>query len=310
MKNSLRENRIHHAYLFHGVRGVGKATTAKYFAQCILCDTQDGCGMCKNCIAIANEGNPNLQIVETTSSIGINEIREIKKKTAIKQGEHTIWIILEAERMTIQAANSLLKILEEPPEGNIFLLVTDSPNRLLPTILSRCVSVPFKRLHEPELLGLLKAIIPQAKDDNEKCMVVARMANGSIGDAIELWDGPILQRRNLVVEKLLEVSRAPFARVLGFSIEWEEDRETVITDLAIMLKWFRDILILKTDSDLPLSNPDYENELRILSEKYSLESVIELIELLGELIPALRANARPRFILGYLLLKMKKGVMP
>ena len=150
LKNAIVQNRIAHAYLFCGPRGTGKTSIAKIFAKTLNCTNNEDapCGICENCKMAANGSHPDIIEIDAASNNGVDEVRNLidKVKYAPMQGKYKIYIIDEVHMMTSGAFNALLKTIEEPPAHVIFIFATTEPNKVLPTIISRCQRFDFNKV--------------------------------------------------------------------------------------------------------------------------------------------------------------------
>ncbi len=198
LKNSIKFERISHAYLFAGPRGTGKTSTAKVYARALNCLEDDGiepCGHCENCKRIDNDQSMDLIEIDAASNRGIEAIRELREKVKFYPGEgrYKIYIIDEVHMLTNQAFNALLKTLEEPPENVIFILATTEPHKVIPTILSRCQRFDFSLLTQQEIAGRLKYICQEEDIEYEKeaLNLIAYSSSGGMRDAISLLDQAI-----------------------------------------------------------------------------------------------------------------------
>lgn len=293
LRRGLATGTLGHAYLFSGEPGLGKQTTARAVAQEL--QLQGG-------------SRSELHVLSGDGSIGIDEIRAIRQQAAYSSTGNAVWIITDAERMTTQASNALLKTLEEPRPGTYFFLTTSKMQSLLPTIISRCQHLPFRAIDENQIcywLGQRTGLEP----DDPKIRSVARLSQGSIGRAWEYWEGSLLEYREGVIRKLIKVPTASYPEVLGLSQTWPEDRNMILQDLQLFLEWHRDLLTVKNEINASLYNPDYKRELQKISAYYSNHSLFQIIQEIAEFSTAVQGNARIRFGLGYLLLLMKKGAL-
>lgn len=196
LKNAIDSKRIAHAYIFSGPRGVGKTTTARIFAKAINCEkggpTTTPCNECLNCTEITGGRSLDVLEVDGASNRGIDEIRSLRDNVRYMpvRGGYKIYIIDEFHMITKDAFNALLKTLEEPPPQVIFIFATTEPNKILPTILSRCQRFDFKRVPAEKIVGRLKHICAEEKItiDEESLYAMAHMSDGGMRDSLTLLD--------------------------------------------------------------------------------------------------------------------------
>lgn len=290
---ALKARTLGHAYLFSGEEGLGKETVARAVAQ-----------------ELRKLGGSlsELHVLEGEKSIGVDDIRSLRQKAAYANAGYSIWIILNAERLTAAGSNALLKTLEEPPAGTFFFLTTTQIHSLLPTIVSRCQHLPFRSIAEEDICLWLAARTGHSPEDTS-IQAIARLSRGSIGKAWEYWQGPLLEDRNAIVAKLVQVPTASYPEVLGMSQTWPEDRNKVALELQLFLEWHRDLLTVKNQVDLPLYNPGFEQELVRISNYYTNQNLFGIVEQIIETGRSIAGNGRIRFCVGYLLLLMKKGAL-
>ena len=193
LKNSIKENRIAHAYLFSGPRGTGKTSTARILAKSINClDNKNGiaCGKCANCLSFS--GNPDIIEIDAASNNGVDEIRELINNIKIMPTslKYKVYIIDEVHMLSQSAFNALLLTLEEPPEHVIFILATTNIESVPITILSRCQRFDFKRISNADLLKQLKFVCDSENIlyDEEGLMEIANLADGGLRDALSILD--------------------------------------------------------------------------------------------------------------------------
>lgn len=254
---ALDQDRLSHAYLFSGLRGSGKTSTARIFAKSLVCDkgpTSSPCEVCENCIT-ANE-NKHIDIVEmdAASSRKIDDIRSLIEQTKYKPNiaRFKIFIIDEVHMLTKEAFNALLKTLEEPPEYVKFILATTDPMKLPPTILSRTQHFRFKKIHAPEVVKHLSHILnlENVEYELEALSMLTRAGNGSLRDTLTLLDQSIIFSKNFVdaksVASMLGILDPEFIdaifdaifkndrdKVLGFIKELENYESEVVIDEII-----------------------------------------------------------------------------
>lgn len=206
--NALDQNRLHHAYLFTGTRGVGKTTLARLFAKCLNCETGIGSKPCEQCTACQeiNTGRfVDLIEVDAASRTKVEDTRELLENVqyAPTRGRYKVYLIDEVHMLSTHSFNALLKTLEEPPPHIIFLLATTDPQRLPVTVLSRCLQFNLKNLSPEQILTQLETVLKQENINFEVTAnkLIAHAANGSMRDALSLLDQAIAYSGNKVIEQ-------------------------------------------------------------------------------------------------------------
>ena len=196
IKNSLKEDRMSHAYLFTGPRGVGKTTTARLIAKGLNCltngVTDEPCNACENCVAITEGTFIDMIEIDAASNRGIDEIRGLKDKINYRpaKGRKKVYIIDEVHMLTREAFNAILKTLEEPPSHVIFILATTEPEKILPTIVSRCQRYDFRPLSFKDAKSRLLEIAEgeEVGIDNDTLKLIYEKSGGSMRDAISILE--------------------------------------------------------------------------------------------------------------------------
>ena len=192
--NAIRNNKIAHAYLFAGPRGTGKTTIAKLFAKAINCEKfkNEACDKCENCKAYLEGNHPDIIELDAASNNGVDDIREIIEQVpyAPMLGKYKVYIIDEVHMLTTQAFNALLKTLEEPPAHVIFILATTDPQKVIPTVLSRCQRYNFSKINLYEIKKRTIEVLNAEKIPYEEKAVeeIARLAEGGMRDALSLLE--------------------------------------------------------------------------------------------------------------------------
>jgi DNA polymerase-3 subunit gamma/tau len=197
LKRAIESGRIAHAYLFCGTRGTGKTSTARILAKCLNCEKSDGpttepCGKCGSCQGIARGDDIDCIEIDAASNTGVDNVREIIDNASYRpaRARFKVYIIDEVHMLSKQAFNALLKILEEPPEHVKFILATTEPEKVLPTILSRCQRYDFRNIPTREIADHLKEITKKEKikADEDALFLVAKAGAGSMRDSLSLLD--------------------------------------------------------------------------------------------------------------------------
>ncbi len=286
------ENRVGHAYIFEGPEGIGRKTLAKKFAQLILCENPgkgEPCGVCKSCAMCDSGNHPDLQIItnqlydesKKSKDVLVDTIRNMKKDIFIKPylSDRKIYIIPRADTMNVYAQNSLLKVLEEPPEYCTIILIAENSNMFLPTILSRTVPFKFFPLSTEVVEDYLRKEYPKI---DENIVTIAAISNGCIGKAKELAE----------MDRICELREELFSRIGDLSgkgnksiydlmlfLKHNKDNDRLIFDM--MRSLFRDLMCIKNaDDSVKLNNYDREDVLWQMSEKLFSNTPVKMLEIL------------------------------
>ena len=194
LKNSIKNNKIAHAYLFSGPRGTGKTTIAKLFAKAINCENfeEEACDICPSCIAFKENNHPDIIELDAASNNGVDDIREILEQVPYAPiiGKYKVYIIDEVHMLTAQAFNALLKTLEEPPAHVVFILATTDPQKIIPTVLSRCQRYNFSKISNNNIKKKMIEILEKEKLAYEEKALdeVAILSEGGLRDALSILE--------------------------------------------------------------------------------------------------------------------------
>jgi DNA polymerase-3 subunit delta' len=292
LTQAIRREKMPHAYLFVGVSGVGKTTTALAMAQALNCEAPqagEGCGRCKPCRQLLAGNFPDVEFLEPESqSIKIEQVRDLERRFAYRPlgGRYRVTVVRPAEAMTEEASNAFLKTLEEPPAGNVLVLSATESSNLLPTIVSRCQEVVFRRI-PPRLIE--EWLIGSQGMDREKASVLARISDGSPGRAFDMEENGFLEKRQAYLLSLSKLQRSTPEDAVDWAsrflkeIEKGDRMEQMGALLGLWKTWYRDLLVLKAQGpEELLINIDLSRELKIAAEAFRMERLLSNLSALDQ----------------------------
>lgn len=311
LTNAISMGLISHAYLFSGPRGTGKTTLARIFAKAVNCENRkkeefEPCDKCASCIEIKEGRSMDLIEIDAASHRGIDEIRELRDgiKFVPTRSKYKIYIIDESHQLTKEAANALLKTLEEPPSFAIFILATTEIQKMIPTVLSRCQRFEFKKLTVSEILKKLEIICQKEKIKIEKpaLELIALSADGALRDAESLLDqiSIFFGEKEIRLEDVKEILglietsflsdftefliEKNYIRAIKFLNNLIENGKDIEQFAKSIINYFRQILIFQTIGEI--NNPylvgmskEEIQKLKEHSEKLSTESLKKVLEI-------------------------------
>ena len=331
LENAIKHNRVAHAYIFSGARGVGKTTTARILAKALNCakgPTVEPCNECDSCREIAAGTSLDVIEVDAASNRGIDQIRELREmvRYAPASSRYKVVILDEAHMLTDEASNALLKTLEEPPDKVIFVLATTQPEDLLETIRSRAQHFHFRALTFSEIVGALERIAQKEglTIDSGALAVLARAAEGSLRDALSLLeqaraycgatitDPQVRELLGVVPEELLDqlveaVQARSAERVLALVHTFLAEGRNLQHFCREAIRHFRNLLIARVcgaDSDLIAAPPDQRLRLARAAEAFTEEDLTRYFQILLATDDDLRRKPDPRLHLEMGLLRL------
>ena len=308
--NALKGDTLAHAYLFTGIPGIGKTTTAYALAKALHCEVtrNDFCDACSSCKKIDQVIHPDLVLIEPEGyAIKINQIRKMQEQVSYTSygGHHKVVLIDAAERMNIQSSNCLLKTLEEPPPHTVLILLTSVPYQLPSTIRSRCHRVMFQPL--PETL-IEEALTKQCgEEDGEKLQLIASLAGGSLGSALRWTENGLIQERKELLETLSRADTCSPTSLFTCAELLGEDKELVREKLTVITWWLRDLLLLKaTSQENHLINKDLIDEAWDVISRSSWFNLFEQAQVIHEVKIAVESNVNVRLAMETMLFKLSR----
>ena len=312
IRNAVREDKVSHAYILNGERGAGKKMLADLFAATLLCEKggPDPCNECHSCRQAESGNHPDIIKVthEKPNSISVDDIREqVNNTIMIKpyQGPYKVYIIPQADMMTPQAQNALLKTIEEPPEYAVILLLTSNIDSLLPTIRSRCVRLDLKVVDD----GLVKKyLMEHLQVPDYQAEIDASYAQGSIGKAKEAATSQEFADMTANALKILKYANSMEVYELTEAIKTlTADKNNINDYLDIFQFWFRDVLMFKATREI--DNLVFKQEINFIREQASersYENIEKILEALEKTKVRLRANVNLELALELLFLTIRE----
>jgi len=319
IQNALENNSVSHAYLFYGQESIGKKLTAIEFAKALNCEVsgpKDNCGDCPSCRKIDQAIHPDFFLLEPKKSsptarnafINVEEIRELQKKLAYLpyEAKTKIAIIDGAETMNPQAANTLLKTLEEPPSSTIIILIASNPYQLLPTIVSRCQGVKFHLLPTDAVRQILQRSAPSETDGfSEKELDLRTLRSmGRISRALEEDIEATNNYREEILHLLEQASFKRMDMVFKWTRQWAKRSDRIQSVLDEMLNLLRDLAVIKSQGkNTEILNRDILGRLTPLAKQKSTRSIIAMFDSALATKSALTANANLQLSLDHMLIQ-------
>lgn len=331
LQNAIDAGRLHHAYLFTGVRGVGKTTVARILAKALNCESASStepCNECKNCTEITNGSHLDVQEIDGASNTGVDDVREIREqiKYLPSQGKYKIYIIDEVHMLSTAAFNALLKTLEEPPSHVIFVFATTEPQKIPTTILSRCQRYDFRRIVLKVITDSLREVAIAEKVDIEPdaLLSIASEAEGSMRDAQSLFDQAVAFSNGAVtysalkdmlgfmdraqVKSFLKAVTAKDAKIALEKIsEIFEQGGNLIRFSEELLTWFRLFLIFSATGDQAFLKdvPNEDKEfIAVTSKNLDLTQWQQLFNICYKQVEEISRSKYPKMLLESLAIQL------
>ena len=313
ISSAVENNRVSHAYILNGERGSGKKMLANLFAMTLLCETGDNepCGKCHSCKQAESGNHPDIIRVthEKPNSISVDDIRtQVNNTVDIKpyQGPYKVYIIPQADMMTPQAQNAILKTIEEPPSYAVFLLLTENAETLLPTINSRCVMLKLRNIKDTLIK---KYLMENLEIPDYKADMCTAFAQGNMGRAIMLANSDHFNEiREEAVQLLKHISEMELNEIVA-AVKNISVYKLEITDyLDIIMIWYRDVLLYKATKEI--DKVVFKDQLQSIKEqarKSSYEGIELILESLEKAKARLKANVNFDLVMELLFLTIKEN---
>ncbi|MCU0666845.1 MAG: DNA polymerase III subunit delta' [Candidatus Omnitrophica bacterium] len=293
--------RMASSYLFTGPEAVGKKLTALSWAKQLNCQAPNpqACGLCGSCIKIDKLVHPDVHLFtseenDQLESVKIEDIRLLQKEINLKayEGNYKVFIIDNAHNLTLEAGNALLKVLEEPPDKSLIILITHKPSFMLKTIVSRCRVVKFFPLKRDFLSAQLEESYFLNK---EKAHFLSYFSEGRIGLALRIKDSNILEKKNMIFEDFFASGKAVTEKTYAL------DKNEMYLILNVLSLWLRDLYLLKTaGTSCRVINLDYRDKLIALSKKYTIANLEAFLKEIMDALNYTKQNVNPRLLFSHL----------
>ena len=311
--NAVEENKVSHAYILNGERGSGKKMLANLFVTTLLCEKggPDPCNVCHSCKQAESGNHPDIIRVnhEKPNTISVDDIRQqVNNDIQIKpyQGPYKIYIIAEADLMTVQAQNALLKTIEEPPEYAVIFLLTENAEVLLPTITSRCVMLKLRNIRDTLIR---KYLMESLQIPDYKADMCTAFAQGNMGRAIMLANSEYFNEiREEAVQLLKYINEMDVSEIVKAIKKISTYKLEVNDYLDIIMIWYRDVLLYKATKEM--DRVVFKDQLPYIQErarKSSYEGIELILESLEKAKQRLKANVNFELVMELLLLTIKEN---
>ena len=308
LKKHVASGSTRHAYLLAGPPGLGRRSLALRFAQALNCPTPIGpgipCGECRDCKQIESMHHADLTVVQADAEGGtlkVDQIRESRRTLTLKpyQAKYRVALFLRFQEANDNAANALLKTLEEAPSYAVLILTADNPEQLLPTIVSRCEVLRLRPLKFEEVQGALES----RGLESGKAKLIAHISGGRFGYALRLiGNEAILEKREERLNDLLSLISASRVEKFAYADKLSRDKESMRQAILIWLSYWRDIMLRTAQAETPLVNIDRNVEIEDLAGRLDLSISRRVVSGLEDVLEKMERNVNARLLAEVLLL--------
>ncbi|TYQ16829.1 UNVERIFIED_CONTAM: DNA polymerase-3 subunit delta' [Acetivibrio alkalicellulosi] len=314
IRTIIKNKKEGHAYIFSGSKGIGKKTIAEIFASIAICSedvVEESCGKCKGCKLFNGKTNPDFYRISTKeNSISVDDIRKMQKDVLIKPlySPKKVYLIEDAQKLTLQAQNCLLKTLEEPPSYALIILTTSNNDALIETIRSRSVTFLFKKNTFDEVK---KFLIDNGLANEREADFIAAYSDGVIGRAKELsTSNEFKENRDKAIEILLKINECKTKDIFSVYDFFERNKESIDEILDIMVVFYRDLLVVgKSGNENILINSDKKDIIVNNINNFSTEKLFKNIKAIDELRSNIRRNVNYQLAVEVMLMKVQEEIL-
>ncbi len=309
--SGLASGRVSHATLIVGPPSIGKATLARFFAQALTCsETPVPCGVCRSCRRIISGNHPDVRVLDAPDeTLKIDQVRDLQRELWLSPHEGTwrVAVLCDFERASTEAANALLKTLEEPPAHVVLILTATEADILLPTIVSRCQVLPLRPL---PLTEVQQALISHWGADEMQANLLAHVSSGRLGWAVRaLQDKAMLDRRDECLDALTSLSGKGRVDRLAYASSLSRNQKLARETLEFWMSWWRDVLLLTANAQVVLTNIDRMDSLRQHTNQVTLHESQRMVAQLRYIVSSLDQNVNLRLAMEVLLLSLPRTLI-
>jgi DNA polymerase-3 subunit delta' len=307
LRNTMRNRRLAHAYLFVGKEGISKKLVALNLAKALNClrGDEEPCDECRSCLKVNHLHHPDVLLIEPHGQwIRIDQIRDLQRELSHRpyEGKRRVCIFTEADRMRQEAANALLRILEEPPLHTVLILLAANVDFILPTIASRCQRITFNPLPSERIAEVVRSRLGLKR---EEAHILASLADGSLGKALQMDLDFVHRVRKEIIEKILDLPSYGAEQILGWAEEMANKNDDLPMLLTMIHTWYRDLLSYKErGSGAQLINIDLSHEIHEAASGTDIPSLIRRMEVIQAALWNLDRNANRQITLEAMLLDL------
>jgi DNA polymerase-3 subunit delta' len=308
LRQHVTRSTLRHAYLFTGSPGLGRRSLALRFGQALNCTRPpapgESCGACRDCRQIESMSHPDLAVIQAEQEGGtlkVNQVRELQHNLALKpyQARYRLALFLRFQEANPNAANALLKTLEEAPDYAVLILTADNTEQLLPTIVSRCEVLRLR----PLPIRSVQEYLQTRGADKESARLLAHLSGGRPGYALRLLADPaLLEIRKQRLDDLWTLLTTSRRKRFDYADGLSKDKDAMRQTLLIWQSYWRDVMLRTAQADTPLINLDFANEIEPLAKRLTLPLTRSLVAQLEKSIERLEMNVNSRLLAEVLLL--------
>lgn len=308
--NSVKNDNVSHCYIFEGPKGMGKYELSLVFAQSLFCNdfNNEPCNSCGNCKKFNSMNHPDLHVINAEEKTIKREdidnlIESINKKPY--ESKVKVYIIKNCHDMTLQAANTFLKTLEEPPNDSVIILLTNNINMLLPTIVSRCQVIKLRDIDQNEIRTFL---MDKYDIEEVRACIAAWYSKGILNKAINIILGrdDILEKRKIVIELFDKIIKMDSGIIFECENYFEDQKDNIDEIIEIMMLWVRDVSFVKNNMENLLINKDFLELAREHATNLQIDVADELVSYLQCISDNIKNNVNYKLTIDRMLLKIQE----